>query len=446
MSTPTAPPGPKHLLPSLYGYFRQPLAYYQKLLARHGQPFSVPFPLGGRMAVTGCPLHIGRIFKGGPGLYRSVDASAGMFYGEQSLLSLDGEAHARLRRALMAPVLRQPAQAAGLMRDAALRLGGERAPGTVFDMLDLGRSITLDVILRTVFGMIDALEQREFSAAIHGLQGTIGFMAVFVKGLRRDWGEWSPWGRFVRARARCYALIEARMAASRAAGESAEANVLAYWVGLRDEAGQPVLSDAQIRDNLLTLLFAGHDSTAVALAWCVYWTHREPGVLLALRDELRDYAETLDIGLLERTPYLDAVCWEALRMHPVAPGVARRLNRTLDLGERRVPEGDVVMACIDLVSHDPALYADPGCFRPERFLARDYSPTELIPFGGGERRCPGAALAFMELRVVLATLVAAFRWTLAEPGPVKPAWSHGIRRPATGVRMAVDGHRSQKSP
>jgi len=434
-----SPSGPKHLLPHLWSYFRQPLACYQALAARHGEPFSVPSPLGGRMAVTGCPAHIRRIFQGGPGLYRSVDAVAGMFYGENSLVSLDGEIHVHVRRALMAPVLLHPAGAFGLMREATLRAFS--GPGERFDMLDKARAITLEVIMGAVFGVLGERERAEFTAAVHGMQDSVGLLAVFVEALRRDLGPRSPWGRFIRARAVCYALIEARMAAARAAGDAQDDSVLAYWVRLRDPDGRPALTDAQIRDNLLTLLFAGHDSSAVAVAWSVYWTHREPGVLIALLDELRGYAATPEAGLPARTPYLDAVCRESLRMHPVAPGVARRLARPMDLGGFSVPEGDVVMACVDLACHDPALYPDPQRFRPERFLERDYGHDEFIPFGGGERRCPGARLAFMEMRAVLATLVCGFRLRLMEKRPLNAAWSHGIRRPETGVRMLLLGPR-----
>ena len=391
------------------------------------------------MAVTGCPAHIGRIFKGGAGLYRAVDATAGVFYGENSLVSLEGEAYAHMRRLLMVPILRHPASAAGLMRDAALRAFADQAVAQRFGMLDKARAITLDVILGAVFGVLDERERLEFVEAIHGLQGSIGFFAVFVKALRRDFGPWSPWGRFVRARAKCYALIEARIAAADAAKDDADGSVLAHWVSLRDPLGGPAMTRPQIRDNLLTLLFAGHDSTAVALAWSMYWTHCEPGILITLLDELEGYAGTLDIDLLGDTPYLDAVCREALRMHPVAPGVARRLNTAMELGGFNLPAGDVVMACIDLASHDPAIYPDPHRFRPERYFERNFGHDEFLPFGGGERRCPGASLAFMETRVALATLVCKFRFKLMEKPSLKACWSHGIRRPETSVRMMLEG-------
>ena len=203
-----------------------------------------------------------------------------------------------------------------------------------------------------------------------------------------------------------------------------------------------MLTDAQIRDNLLALLFAGHDSTAVALTWCLYWTHREPGVLLALLEELHNYAKTLDMRCLENTPYLDAVCNEALRMNPVAPGIARRLASDLPLGDYTVPENDVVMACIDLSCNDPERYPHPESFLPERFLGRQYNHSEFFPFGGGERRCPGAALAVTEMRVVLATLLCRYRFELLEKRPLGSTWSHGIRRPKNGVAMRFIGERN----
>ncbi len=437
----SSPPGPKNLLLHLLEYFRQPLVCYQKLSARYGQPFSVPFPLGGRMTVSGCPLHIEKIFKGGAVSYRSVDASAGMFYGENSLMSMEGEVHARMRRAMMAPILRRPKNATALIRDAALDAFESQGEGLRFEMLGKARSITLDVILGTVFGIPESEERLQFIAAVHALHGTIGFFTVFFKALRRDWGPYSPWGRFVRARAHCYALIEAKIAEVRIADDNTDDSVLAYWVRLKDKDGQPVLSDAEIRDNLLTLLFAGHDSTAVALAWCFYWTHREPGVLTALFDELRDYAATLDVERLQDTPYLDAVCYEALRMHPIAPGVARRLGSAFELGGYTVPESDVLMACFDLACHDPELYPDPKRFFPERFLKRQYGAAEFFPFGGGERRCPGAVLALTEMRVVLATLICRYRFRLLEKRPLDAIWSYGIRRPKTGVSMQLLGDR-----
>ncbi|WP_082411443.1 cytochrome P450 [Methylogaea oryzae] len=232
---------------------------------------------------------------------------------------------------------------------------------------------------------------------------------------------------------------------ARTGGGRAEQRIGLLGVFARSRRSPPHVR-RQIRDNLLTLSFAGHDTTASALAWGMYWTHVEPGVLAALLDELGDYAKTLDTGLLKRTPYLDAVCWETLRIHPIAPGSIRRLARAMELGGYVVPEDSLVMASTDLVSADPSIYPDPERFRPERFLERNYGPDELIPFGGGERRCPGAAMAFMEMRVVLATLLCRYEFRLCETRPVKPAWANGIRQPETGVRIRMEGLRDTGRP
>jgi len=437
------PPGPKSLIPHLWSYFRRPLACYQALAAHYGQPFSVPFALGGRMTVSGCPLHVEKIFKGGTTPYRAVDESANVFYGDNGLVSMVGEDHAQLRRTLIVPVLRHPKSAAVLMRDAALNAFKQQPAKERFEMLDKARSITMEVILGAVFGVLEADEQRKFSEAVHALHNSgVGFFTVFLKSLRHDWGPLSPWGRFIRRKAHCHALIDAQIDKVRVADDAADDSVLAHWLRLRDAQGQPMLSAAQIRDNLLALLFAGHDSTAVALTWCIYWTHHEPGVLAALLNELHDYAETLDLACLDNTPYLDAVCQEALRINPIAPGVARRLGSDFQLGDYTVQENDVVMACIDLSCHDPERYPNPERFLPERFLQRDYSHSEFFPFGGGGRRCPGAALAMTEMRVVLATLICRYRLQLLENGPLASTWSHGIRRPKGGVAMQLTGERN----
>lgn len=375
-------------------------------------------------------------------MYRSVDKASGMIFGEHSLASLDGEAHTQVRRAMLAPVLRHPAMAATLIRDRALSACSGLTVGERFKFIDIARVITLNITLQTVFGVLDERERQDFIVAIHRLRRSISFLAIFMKALRRDLGAWSPWGRFIRARARCYELIDRRLAETRATSASEHQSVLAYWATLRDSAGKHLMSDAHIRDNLLTLLFAGHDTTASAIAWSLYWTHSEPGVLITLLKELEDYGKTLDTSLLKNTPYLDAVCWETLRVYPVAPGSARRLNRPMRLAEFQIAEGDLVMACIDLISRDPNLYPEPARFKPERFLERVYEPTEFIPFGGGERRCPGAAIDFEEIRVVLATLICRFQFRLAEKNPVTPVWAHGIRHPKTGVWAVLECKRS----
>lgn len=162
-----------------------------------------------------------------------------------------------------------------------------------------------------------------------------------------------------------------------------------------------------------------------------------PGVRLALLDELGDYVQTMDLSQ-QSTPYLDGLCYEALRMNPVAPGVARRLKSPMKLGDVEVPAGDVVMASIDLACNDPEVFPLPQQFHPERYLHEAIHPRQLLHFGGGDRRCPGAELALLELRVAVATLVARYRFSLVQHKALRSVWSHGIRIPSEDVLMRLE--------
>lgn len=442
----TSPPlsiaGPKRLLPHLWQYFRRPMGLYQELAERYGHPFSVPSPYGGRMVVTGCPHDVATMFRAGGSAFGLFDQSAGMVFGETAISALGGDEYLKARRNLLAaPLLRQPMGAADLLRDTALRICERRIGSGAVSMHEVARAVSLDVNIQVIFGPLGETERNEFAEAIHRLRRAIPVSAMLIKALRRDLGGWSPWGRFLRARDRCFALIERRIDAVRAGSTGADGSVLAHCALARDAMGQPVMSKEQIRANLLTLLFAGHDTTAAAVAWGVYWTHHEPGVLAALAEELADYAATRDTAVLKNKPYLDAVCKEILRIYPIAIGSVRRLAQPMTIGNAVVSEGHLVMASMDLSSCDPALFPDPARFRPERFLDRAYKPNEYIPFGGGERRCPGAVIAFDALRVVLATLVCCFDIRVIDRRPVKPVWNNGIRVPSTGVKVVLQRKR-----
>ena len=438
---PSRPPGPRLLAPSVLAFFRHPLRYFQSLSARYGDPFSIPFALGGRMTVTGCPLHIATLFKAKAEQYGAVDEMGSLFYGEEALMSLNGKDHQVLRRHLMVARLRKPTPLAPMIRDATLNAFELLPIGGTFAVMPSARDLIFEIILGAVFGAMSKEERAQFWQAFTQLHGKLGFFAVFLKALRKDLGPWSPWGGFLRARQRCHELIDERIQRSRQRPSKDPDCLIDDWISLKAPDGAPVLSDQQIRENVMAFLFAGHDSTSVALTWCLYWTHYEPGVRLALLDELGDYVQTLDVSQLESTPYLDGLCYEALRMNPIAPGVARRLKAPMTLGDIEVPAGDVVMASIDLACNDPEVYPLPQQFHPERYLDGAIHPRQLIHFGGGDRRCPGAELALLELRVAVATLMARYRFSLVRHQALRGKWSHGIRKPAEDILMRLEDRR-----
>ncbi|MEM1425387.1 MAG: cytochrome P450, partial [Cyanobacteria bacterium P01_H01_bin.130] len=181
-------------------------------------------------------------------------------------------------------------------------------------------------------------------------------------------------------------------------------------------------TDMELRDELLTLLFAGHETTATAMAWAMYWIHRQPGCLEKLRDELNALPDDASPLELTKLPYLNAVCNETLRLYPVAMvTMPRYVEKTFEFNDGHLMnQGEVILGCIYLAHHREDLYPDSKTFRPERFLERQFSATEFMPFGGGSRWCVGSSLAMAELAIALGTWIKQGEFALDEPGPVQP--------------------------
>jgi cytochrome P450 len=194
------------------------------------------------------------------------------------------------------------------------------------------------------------------------------------------------------------------------------------------------MPEREVLEQLLTFVVAGHETTATSLAWAMYELHRRPETLAKLRDEVG--AESAP-DALAKLPYLDAVCSETLRMHPPVPLVTRKLLGEFTLGPHTLPAGTVVGVGVYNAHNRAETFEAPSEFRPERFIQRTYSPFEYCPFGGGARRCLGAAFAMYELKVVLATLVSHGTFRLDEPAPVRHAFRIGTYGPETGVRMTL---------
>ncbi|HSP77262.1 MAG TPA: cytochrome P450, partial [Myxococcaceae bacterium] len=220
--------------------------------------------------------------------------------------------------------------------------------------------------------------------------------------------------------------------------EAGHTDILGLLLAARDEEGQP-MTDVELKDELRTLLIAGHETTAIGMAWALYWTHHLPEVRRELLEELAPLGPVPAPEALTRLPYLSAVCDEALRIHPAVPLVSRRTLAPFTLRGHELPPGTGLMASVSLVHSNPELYPEPERFRPERFLERRFSPFEYLPFGGGARRCIGATFALHELRIVLGSLLAAHRFALAEDGPVRPVQRSITLGPAGGVRLLYLG-------
>ncbi len=201
-----------------------------------------------------------------------------------------------------------------------------------------------------------------------------------------------------------------------------------------DDGG--ALDDAALRDELVTLLVTGYETTATALAWAFSWIHRDGEVRRRLGEELAA-VDPDDPTALAGLRYLEAVCKETLRIHPIIPLVAREVQRPLQFAGYTIPVGATVAPCIYLTHHRDDLYPQPDEFRPERFLTREYSPYEFLPFGGGVRRCIGMPLALHEMKVVLGTILQRYQLELTSAEATRPVRRAVTIAPASGAGMTV---------
>ncbi|MEB3351107.1 MAG: cytochrome P450 [Cyanobacteriota bacterium] len=368
--------------------------------------------------------------------------------GERSILMLEPTPHRARRRLLTPPFQGGRLKAYGtLIQRLSSEVLADLTPGHSFDARERMQRITMRVILSAVFGLHEGERYRRLEALLHRSldlrAGRLGSLLLFVPLLRRDAGPWSPGGRLRRLEGESQALllreIGERRQALAAAADPERVDVLSLLLACRDEQGQG-LSDAELHDELLTLLLAGHETTATALTWALHWIHRQSEVRQRLLAELAACPDPSDPEQVSRLPYLGAVVNEVLRIHPVAMLMFPRLvEEPLELAGRSFEAGDVLIGCIQAVHERPDLYPDPLRFDPERFLERSYGPGEFLPFGGGARRCLGAALAVYEMKLILATLLQRFTLALtpAADRPLPPRRRGFTLGPSRPVRLRV---------
>jgi cytochrome P450 len=393
-------------------YAREPLGFLIDYRRRYGDVFSISFPYFGRLVYVADPALVKEVFTGPPEQMHAGEANAKVLkpvLGPNSVLILDEGAHIRQRRLLLPPFHGPRIERyAGLMREVTLE-DVERWPrGETFALHPHTRRITLAAITRAVFGIDDRERRLRFECLLDAFGSRLGLIASFPP-LRRDLGRWSPWRRFVHARAELDRFIEEEIAARRARSDASERDdVLSLLMGARHEDGS-VMSDAELRDELVTILVAGHETTATGLAWAFERLLRSPQALARLRESLAAGEED----------YLEATVRETLRARPVIIDIARKLTAPLRLGVYEVPAGSHVMAAIAVLHYREDLFPEPERFLPERFLGAKPNTYSWIPFGGGVRRCIGAAFAEFEMRVVLRTILERVELRAPDPRPEK---------------------------
>jgi cytochrome P450 len=402
----------------MWEWIARPIPFLERCARRYGEMFTVRFPIGTIVFVSS-PKVIKEIFRGDPDVLHAGEANATpleALMGKNSVLLLDGPEHMRHRKLMLPSFHGERMQRYGdLMREIAEEDIARWPIGQPFALRPRTQAITLEIIMRAVFGIQDVERLAHLRGRLGrmldiGMQPT-ALASIVLPLVRRTIGR-GIWRRFQRLRADVDEVLYDEIARRRTVPDLAERDdVLSILLQARDEEGSP-MTDVELRDELMTLLVAGHETTATTLAWAFDLLLRHPRELERLQAEI-------DAG--ESDEYLDAVLKETLRVRPVVPGVIRKLKAPLELNGYRLPAGMRVAPNIYLTHRRADVYPEPERFRPERFLEQPADTYSWIPFGGGIRRCLGASFALYELKIVIPLILRAvsLRAVGNEPEPIR---------------------------
>lgn len=422
-----------------------PIYYLQKTQQEYGDIFISEFGGFPAQIIISNPQAIQELFTADAQLFYSGEGNNTIepLVGTNSLILLDGDRHLQQRKLLMPSFHGERMRAYGeLIRDITKQVASQWNIKKPFVARPTMQDISLQVILRAVFGLKEGERYQQIKQVLTEMLDSFNYplsaVFLFFQFLQHDLGDWTPWGRFVRRRKLLDKLLYQEINERRTQVETQGEDILSLLLSARDENGQP-MTDVELRDELMTMLFAGHETTAIALSWALYWVHYIPEV----RDKLLQELNSIDIANADPTtitqlPYLNAVCSETLRIYPVAFFSFTRILKVpmKFMGYDLSPEMRI-SPCIYLTHHRPDIYPEPERFKPERFLERQFSPYEFFPFGGGNRRCLGMAFALFEMKLVLATILSNYSLELLDKVPLKPVRRGIVFAPNGGVNLMV---------
>ena len=435
------PPGPRNALLQTYHYTRDPYGWLTRNRKIYGDIFT-GHVVNGTIVIVGHPAGAQAVFSAESDTFVPFGTDAlEPIVGANSMLFLAGARHRRERKLLMPSFHGERMRAYGeIIRDTALATAKRWVPGQPMVFQDSSQAISLEVIIRAVFGISDRARVDSVSEKIVQFVNETNPALFFFPFLQHSFGGFGPWARFTKMKTDVSAILNAEVNSRRHASDPGN-DILSLMLAARHEDGS-AMSTEEIHDELLTLVFAGHETTGIALAWAIYWLLRNPDCMNRLLAEIDSLGANPVPDALARLPYLEGVIQETLRLHPIVPDVPRKLARPFDLEGYHLPKGTGIAVATTLLHARPDIYPEPHRFKPERFLERKFSPFEYTPFGGGARRCLGAAFATYEMKIVLGTILAHHRLVLAEPGEVRPSRRNVVLGPATGVRVTLIGPRS----
>lgn len=448
MSLPAGPSIPE--LVATYRFIKKPYQLMDQCYREYGDIFSLKLLRLGQAVFIADPDVIRDIFTKHVKKFNAGETSSFLepFLGEHSLLLLDGPEHARQRR-LIAPAFHgeRMRMFSDLMRDSTIRMVNNWKAGDRITLRYEMQELTLRVIIESVFGIEMSRRAPEIINHVRGMLQTSTFL-TFIPLLRVDLGSWSPWGKFLKARANLDNLLYAEIDRRRANPPAEALDVVDMLMLSRDEEGNP-MTPQEIRDECITLLLAGHETTALSLTWYFASLLHNPHIIEKLAEENRQVVgdNPLTLEMLPKLTYLDASIKESMRINNLFPIVGRRTIEPLELKGYELPVGTRVAPCNLLVHQLDSLYPEPHEFKPERFLnEKNIHPYGWFPFGGGNRRCIGMNFALFEMKILLATILPRVDLSLVPGQDFKPERLGLALSPKTGVDVTVNAVRPSAAP
>ncbi len=407
------------------------------------------------------PQAIEKVFTADPNLFevgQQSSAPVRVLLGDNSVVLLNGVQHQKRRKLLMPPFHGERMKSYGqTMVDVTKEVISQWQVGQTICIRDYTQEISLRVILRTIFGLDEGQRYDRLKDILVDwlalFNSPLNSFFLFFPALQKDLGFLTPWGKFLQQQRQIREILQQECDLRRNNPDAMGEDILSLLLAARDEEGQP-MSDEEIRDELMTMLFAGHETTASSLAWTFYWLHRHPEIGRKCRTELYSLPKDAEFTTVTKLPYLSAVVSETLRLNPVVVFVGRQLKQPFELMGYQFEAGTSLFPCIYLTHQREDIYPEPKKFKPERFLERQclgerslapngdagshrFSPYEFIPFGGGNRRCLGYAFALFEMKLVLATILSQVELELLDNRPLKSARRGFTFTPNGGVKMKV---------
>ncbi|OGV50075.1 MAG: hypothetical protein A3F46_08925 [Legionellales bacterium RIFCSPHIGHO2_12_FULL_42_9] len=431
----------------LIKFIRKPITVFEECKKIYGKTFLIRALGHPDAVVISDPADLKQVFSADSSQLHTGELTATVIrpiFGDYSLLSLDGQKHLHHRKLFLPPLHGQRMKVYGdLMTKIVKKKILNWKQNNKLKLVDEARNMTFSVILSAIFGMDE--ENTRFKTLTKSLHALLresaqpfAFLTLLTPILHRNLGFLTPWAKIMKLRQEVDECLFEEIAARKKINLDSRIDILSLLLQARDEAGN-LMSDQEIRDEMLTLLAAGHETSSMGIAWTFYGILSNPLILKKLKDELNQFVshDAELVSNLDKLVYLDAVIKEALRITPVASYVGRITKDTYSLGKYTLPKGTIIFPCIYLAHHDPDSWNEPEKFIPERFLNSSDAPYTYLPFGGGIRRCIGASFAQYEMKIIVAQILLHIELELKANYVPKMVRKGAVIAPSQGLPVVV---------